>query len=248
MKQARFHCDPLPEGGSVELSTAEAHHAMHVLRLGAGADVDLFDGLGRRAGGRIAEARHGRVRVEIVAPVIVGPRPRPEIHLAFAAPKGKRLDWLLEKATELGASSLAAVRFDRSVAGAESLSDSTRERWLGHCIAAAKQCGLDFLPEIRPSQSLSDFLRQWGPGDPARLVGELGEDAVTLRKALTNWRDGQRLVVLVGPEGGFTAAERDAIVASAFTPVRLGATALRIETAAIALLAGAIAMRDSSGD
>jgi 16S rRNA (uracil1498-N3)-methyltransferase len=239
----RFHCENLSVGaGAVELSMSESHHAMHVLRLTVGAEVELFDGLGRKVAGRIAQARHGIVRVELIGAAVVQPRPRPEIHLAFATPKGKRLDWLLEKATELGAASLTAVRFERSVAGAESLSENARERWMGHCIAAAKQCGLDFLPEIHEPVAVEEFVSNPATG-MLRLVGDLGEDALSLPRALSGWQPGQPVAVLVGPEGGLTQAERDAIIAGGFAPVRLGGTTLRIETAAVALLAGVLAQR-----
>lgn len=242
MTEYRFHSPALPAApGTVELSTAESHHAMHVLRLRAGAEVELFDGAGRHVAGRIAEAKHGVVRVQIAGEVAVQPRPHPQVHLAFAVPKGKRLDWLLEKATELGAASLHAVRFERSVAGAEELSETARERWLGHCIAAAKQCGLDFLPEILRPVSLAEYLAS--PVDAARLVGDLGKGAQPLPAALRDWRVEQGAAVLVGPEGGFTPGERNAILAAGYVPVRLGATTLRIETATLALLAGIHAQR-----
>ena len=239
----RFFCEALAVASVVELSTAESHHAMHVLRLGVGAEVELFDGRGQRSAGRIALAKHGKVSVEVTGPVSASSRPAPTIHLATATPKGKRLDWLLEKATELGAASLTAVRFERSVSGGEPLGESARERWRTHCIAAAKQCGLDFLPEIPEPVSLQAFLAA-PPAEPAvRLVGDLGEAAVTLPRALSAWKPEQPVTVLVGPEGGFTPPEREAILASGFVPVRLGATTLRIETAALAMLAGVLAQR-----
>ena len=240
----RFYCETLAAAAVVELSTAESHHAMHVLRLGAGAEVELFDGRGRRAAGRIAMAKHGKVSVEVVGPVIESPRPAPTIHLATAIPKGKRLDWLLEKATELGAASLTAVRFERSVSGGEPLGESARERWRAHCIAAAKQCGLDFLPEIHDPLSLQAFLAAPAAGPAVRLVGDLGEGAASLPQAMSDWEpDEQPVTVLVGPEGGFTPAEREAIRAGGFVPVHLGSTVLRIETAALAMLAGVLAQR-----
>jgi 16S rRNA (uracil1498-N3)-methyltransferase len=240
----RFYCEGLAVASVVELSTAESHHAMHVLRLGVGAQVELFDGRGQRSAGRIAQAKHGKVSVEVTGPVSASSRPVPVIHLAMAIPKGKRLDWLLEKATELGAASLTAVRFERSVSGGEPLGESARERWRTHCIAAAKQCGLDFLPEIHDPLSLQAFLAAPAAGPAVRLVGDLGEGAVSLPHALSEWKpDQQPVTVLVGPEGGFTPAEREAILASGFVPVRLGSTVLRIETAALALLAGVLAQR-----
>ena len=240
----RFYCETLAAAAVVELSTAESHHAMHVLRLGAGAEVELFGGRGRRAAGRIAMAKHGKVSVEVVGPVIESPRPAPTIHLATAIPKGKRLDWLLEKVTELGAASLTAVRFERSVSGGEPLGESARERWRTHCIAAAKQCGLDFLPEIHEPLALQAYLASPAAGPAVRLVGDLVEGAASLPHSLSEWKpETQPVTVLVGPEGGFTRMERESILASGFVPVRLGSTTLRIETATLAMLAGVLAQR-----
>ena len=241
----RFHIEDLSAAAwPAELSAAEAHHAMHVLRLAAGAEVELFDGRGRRAAARIASARHGHVSVEPAGAVQSRPRPGPPVHLAFAVPKGKRMDWLLEKATELGAASLRPVVFERSVAG-EELSAAKRQRWQTHCIAAAKQCGLDFLPELLEPVELAQLAQAHagGPAEALALVGDLAESALGLPRALASWRADQPVLIVVGPEGGLTGQERQTLAAAAFVPVRLGQTVLRIETAALALLAAVTAMR-----
>ncbi|MCY2926008.1 MAG: 16S rRNA (uracil(1498)-N(3))-methyltransferase, partial [Planctomycetota bacterium] len=95
--------------GALALDEAQAHYALHVLRLKPGAAVELFDGLGLRARGRIDQATRREVVLAVEELLPPSPPPRPAIHLAFAVPKGKRLDWLLEKATELGAASLQGV-------------------------------------------------------------------------------------------------------------------------------------------
>lgn len=157
--------------------------------------------------------------------------------LAFAVPKGRRLDWLLEKAAELGAASLRPVVFQRSVAGGGKPSDSARQRWLAHCIAAAKQCGLNFLPEILPHLGLDVFLSE-ARGRPV-VLGDTGEDAAGVPAALKDLQieAGGKIGVLVGPEGGLTDDERSAALAAGCIPVRIGRMDLRIETAAVALLA-----------
>ena len=281
----RFFAESLEEA-EVALTAFEAHHAVDVLRLGAGEQVELFDGAGRTAVGRIVRAGRGKaaVRIEQLRPTIR--RGGPLVHLAFAVPKGKRLDWLLEKAAELAAASLRPVRFERSVAGGE-MTEAKHSRWLAHCIAAAKQCGLNFLPQIRGPLSLHEFLADLGtrnrepgtgnaehgtgnaePGtgnrEPGtgkreamggrrfiRLLGDNSPSACSVPEATAPSRGPCQLaienrkleiVILIGPEGGLTDAERQACVESGFTPVRLGSTALRIETAAVALLAAVTAL------
>ncbi len=247
----RFYVPDLPaaDGLDVTLPPGESHHAAHVLRLRAGAAVELFDGQGGRATGRVIEVRrragHGtargrarevRVVVDAVAPP--GARRGPVVHLAFATPKGSRLDWLLEKATELGAASLQQVVFERSVAGTAGATQAKRERLLGHCIAAAKQAGTDFLPDLADPAPLADLLAR--PWEGVRLVGDLGEAALPLADALGGRP--RQVLILVGPEGGLTDAERERVLAAGFVPVRIGRTTLRIETAALALLAAVTAL------
>jgi 16S rRNA (uracil1498-N3)-methyltransferase len=243
----RFYCPNLTEP-TVQLSPDEAHHAAAVLRLRAGAAVELFDGQGRSATGKIAQVRRGDVTVAVEQVLPAEPRRGPTVHLAMAVPKGKRLDWLLEKATELGAASLRPVVFQRSVAGGEDLGPGKRPRWLGHCIAAAKQCGLNYLPRILDPLALTAYLAHASgvgrAGVPTlRILGDIGPDAVGLVDVVAKGPSGAEINVLVGPEGGLTGEERTAVVEAGFVPVRLGWTTLRIETAAIALLAAITAIR-----
>jgi 16S rRNA (uracil1498-N3)-methyltransferase len=167
------------------------------------------------------------------------------VHLGFAEPKGKRLDWLLEKATELGAAAIAPVRFARSVAGGDALTENRRDRWTGHCVAAAKQCGLDFLPELAEPLALGDFLA--AHGNDLCLLGDPGASAVSMPAALGGWCTGRRICLLVGPEGGLTSQEREEAVAAGFIPACLGSTTLRIETAALAMLAAVMAICEDKG-
>jgi len=229
-------------GREVALPPTEAHHAAHVLRLRAGDAVELFDGRGGSAVARLVRARRGDVAaaVETVGPA--ASRPRPALDLAFAVPKGKRLDWLLEKATELGAASLRPVRFARSVAGAESLSAAARERWRAHTIAAAKQSGLAFLPEIREALPLGAFCAGARPG----VYGDAAAGAASAAEAFGRVAGAPAIVILVGPEGGLTDDERRLADAAGLLAVRLGRTTLRTETAAVALLAVAAALAGSS--
>ena len=233
-RKPRFYVPSL-RAGELTLPPGESHHARSVLRLGPGQAVELFDGLGHLADGEIIATGRGGTVVR-AGRVATCPPPAPAVHLAFAVPKGKRLDWLLEKATELGAASLWPVVFRRSVAAG-----GRAQRWAGHCIAAAKQCGLNQLPEIRPSARLVDFLAtiaagEFPPGGGRFIFGDLSGQARLLGDILA---DGPgQVVLLIGPEGGFTDDERGAIVAAGFEPVRLGGTTLRIETAAVALIGG----------
>lgn len=217
----------------IVLSASEAHHALNVLRLGPGDAVELFDGRGSRARGRIVGARRGDLTVAIEGRDRIVARPLPEIHLAFAAAKGKRADWLLEKATELAVASLQPVRFERSVAGGK------RHRWRAHCISAAKQCGLDYLPDLAEPIALAEYLP--AVPDGVKLLGDTRGEASSVPAALAGPAADRPICLLVGPEGGLTDDERAAVIGGGFRPVRLGSTTLRIETAAVALVAACVA-------
>ena len=227
--------------GELPLPAGEVHHALHVLRLREGDEVEVFDGAGHRAAGRAARVGRSEMSVAVESISPVAERTRPAVHLAFAMPKGDRLDWLLEKATELAAASLQPIVFERSLVGREDLTAAKRQRWLTTCVSAAKQSGLDYLPELHEPSALGEFLSSGVGVSPASgvqhlcLVGDLSDDARPMREAIApSVRD---VTLLVGPEGGFTEAESTQIRSGDFLPVRLGPTTLRIETAAIALLA-----------
>jgi 16S rRNA (uracil1498-N3)-methyltransferase len=248
-KRPRFFVPDLPaEAPSrAELPPAEAHHALHVLRLRAGAAVELFDGRGQCAEGRIADAARRRVTVAVER-AWTESRPAPGapglVHLAFAVPKGSRADWLVEKATELGVASLRPTVFERSVAGKEPLSAAKRERWLGHCAAAAKQAQVNWLPAIEDAAPLGDLLAR--AAGALVLVGDTAPEAVPILEALARRRKGEDILIVVGPEGGLTDAERATLRAGGAVAVRLGRTTLRIETAALALAAAAIASAEGA--
>jgi len=233
----RFFCEDL-SGETVALDAGEARHGAAVLRLRAGQDVALFDGRGGWATGQVVSLQRGRLTVSIGRR---GRRERagPAVTVAFAVPKGKRLGWLLEKATELGAHRLQPVRFQRSVAADGPVGPAKLRRWRAHCIAAAKQSGLDYLPELTEPADLAEFLRS--AADGIKILGETRDETIALAEALAERRPGRPIYLLVGPEGGLTTQERRAAEAGGFAPVRLGRTTLRIETAVLALLAGIVA-------
>jgi len=132
----RFFAGSIPPPGGtepvvVELDPSETHHARNVLRLQAGNAVELFDGAGGTATGRITAIHRDRTVVAIESWFEVQARPPLHIRLAFAIPKGDRLEWLIEKATELGVAELQPVRFARSIAGGEQLNGAKRDRsWI----------------------------------------------------------------------------------------------------------------------
>ncbi|MDY7009791.1 MAG: RsmE family RNA methyltransferase [Planctomycetota bacterium] len=224
----RFFVDS-PDGETVELSAGETHHALNVLRLTDGAEVEVFDGAGGSADGILHIRSRKKVDVHILRRRRATDRPEPLVELAFAVPKGKRLDWLLEKTTELSAARLQPVIFERSVA-----KTAPSNRWRRTCIAAAKQCGNNFLPEIAEAKTLKNFLASTDAD--IKILGHAG-GKMGIPTVMKEWSSGKRIVILIGPEGGLSGDETTAAGEGGFANISLGNLTLRIETAAITLLA-----------
>lgn len=222
---ARFYCDDL-SAASVRLEGPEARHLLVSLRAHRGQAVELFDGAGGLSQGTVVATSKRSCTIEIGQRLPAPPRPRVRLDVAVAPPKGSRQSWLVQKATELGVHRLTALRTQRGSVPADAVSD----RWRRIALEASKQCGRLWLPEIDVA-GLSDlFLQQ----DPARwlLLDPAGRP---LRDSLG--KNTTRVVLLVGPEGGFDEQEQQAAKAAGAIPVAVAPHILRIETAVLAGLA-----------
>lgn len=232
MSQPRFFRSLLSPG-PVELDPAEATHAAGARRLRPGDAVILFDGRGGQALATLKEVGSRRVIAD-VADIQTLPRCSAcELTLAFASPKQARQDDLVEKCTELGVAALQPIRTQRGVAAVR---ENRLERWQRITVAAAKQSGQAWLPDIREECSLQDLLsgeRQYA----LKLLADPAPDALPLTTILDKTLPAPQALVLIGPEGGFTEEEHRAAVSAGAIPFRLTPTILRIETAAMAAAA-----------
>ncbi len=215
----------------VRLDPAQSRHLEVVLRLGPGAQLEVFDGRGARWPARIDSP--GVLRL--------GPRVDPErgaadVWLAQALAKGEKLDLVVQKATELGATRILPLAAERSAVRLdEDRAERRTVRLRRIAQEAARQCGRSDVPAVDAPQTLADLaglLR----AEPERrgLLLDPGERAVRLSQAA---RGASRLLIVIGPEGGFTPAERAEAAAAGFAPVALGRLVLRTETAGLAALA-----------
>ena len=216
----------LSEDARVELDGGQANYLGNVMRLGAGAEVLVFDGETGEWLARIAETGKKRMSLSIERKTRE-PETIPDVWLAFAPVKRAQTDWLVEKATELGAARLQPVITQRTIAERVKL-----ERLNAIAIEAAEQCGRTRLPEIAAPLPLKQLLSQRDPERRLYFADEAGGEA-----AVQAFEPGPALI-LTGPEGGFTDDERVLIRAAAnAVPVSLGPRILRAETAALAALA-----------
>lgn len=225
----RFFLTAAPVAGRATLSGDEARHLARVLRAKAGDSVSLFDGSGREWPARVVAIGRSDVDLETSEPIETPPHRGLRLTLAVALPKGERQKWLVEKLTELGVDRLVPLVTERGVAEA---TPSAIERLSRGVIEACKQCGRNQLMEIGEPTTVADAAAR----KPAATIGLLGDptghplDVGAIGRA-------DDVFALIGPEGGFTDAEREAARSAGFQPVTLAPHVLRVETAAIAFAA-----------
>ncbi len=224
----------LGEGARVELDSAQANYLGNVLRLAAGSELLLFDGSSGEWLARIADSGKKRMTLAVEKQTRQA-EDIPDVWLAFAPVKRSRTDWVVEKATELGAARLLPVITKRTIVDRVKL-----DRLRAIAIEAAEQCGRTRLPDIAEPQDLERFLAGRETERPLYFADENGGEA-----AVRAFKPGAA-VILVGPEGGFTSEERTAIRSSPnAVAISLGPRILRAETAALAALTACMAL---SGD
>lgn len=212
---------------TVELDSEQAHHALKVLRLGEGDAVELFDGQGRVAGGRIDSARGGlAVRIREIRQTVV---PKPGIDLAAAIPKGPRADEMVQLLSQLGVNRLICLRSERAVVEP---SPGRLERFDRIALESAKQCRRAHLLQIAPPADLAAVL---ACDYDLRLIAQVGADPIDHLAA--QLRRTGRVLIVVGPEGGFTDAELKLARQKGALGWCLGPNVLRIECAAAAAVA-----------
>jgi 16S rRNA (uracil1498-N3)-methyltransferase len=214
---------PLGGGARVELDAAQANYLGNVMRLKEGGRLLLFDGQSGEWLAEVAEASKRRMTLAVLQPT----RPQesvPDLWLAFAPVKKGRVDWLVEKAVELGVARLQPVVTQRTIVDKLNL-----ERMRAHIVQAAEQCGRTALAAIDEPVKLDTFLKSRDPERILYFADETGGEP-----AARAFKPGPSLI-LTGPEGGFTLDEASAIRASINAkPISLGPRILRAETAALA--------------
>lgn len=245
----RFFCPTaLMTGQTIELPAGAARH-VQVLRLQPGDTITLFNGgpgwsADPQSGGEfdatVTQMGRSHVQVDIGEHHAVEREPRRALHLAVGMPANDRMDWLVEKATELGVASIQPLMTERSVLRlAGERAEKKAAHWQSVAVAACEQCGGNRVPTVHALLTLAQWLKAQGEkpgaGWPAqRLLLSLRAGSLPLRD-LPGSTDGA--LFLSGPEGGLSANEEDAAVAAGFSAVSLGGRVLRSETAALVALA-----------
>lgn len=232
----RFHVPTdLASGAELLLPPGAARH-VQVLRLQPGSPITLFDGRGGEWDAQVLRMGRSDVQVAVGLHHEVECEPRRAIHLATGLMASDRMDWLVEKATELGAASFTPILAERSslrLSGERA--EKKRAHWQAVAIAACEQSGRNRVPAVREQSGLDTLLRSALP--EKRLLLSLADDAAPVSAVLEGWSDADSATLLSGPEGGLSPKEEDAARAAGFIPVSLGPRVLRAETAPLAALA-----------
>lgn len=240
----RFYADvALVPGASLSLPEQTARH-VQVLRLQPGGRITLFNGRGALEGEFEATVeRMGRSDVEVAvgAWTATAREASRAIHLAAVMPANDRMDWLIEKATELGAASIQPLMSERSVLRLKGeRADKKLAHWRAAAAAACEQCGRNRVPLIHEVATLADWLKASTGAAEApstRLLLSLQPGTRPLAQAVAGSGAQAAFTFLSGPEGGLSPAEEAAALACGFAPVTLGPRVLRAETAPLACLA-----------
>ena len=233
MRLTRIHIDAdLQTGQPLTVDGSAGNHIARVLRLRAGDGLTLFNGRGGEYGGRIEEMHRDSVRVSVLEHRDEERESPFHLTLAQGISRGERMDWVVQKATELGVSRIAPLFTERSVVHLDEKQAAKKvQHWRAIAIAACEQSGRNQVPEIDAPISLYDLLEQRTAGAVALLLSPGAALRITDVPAAE-----AGATVLIGPEGGLAQVEQETALRSGFTPVRLGPRVLRTETAAVCAL------------
>jgi len=252
----RFHCPALLATGSeLDLPASAARH-VQVLRLQPGDSITLFDGglLPGSPGGEfeatVVHMGRSDVRVCVGAHHAIDREAPRAVHLLAGITANERMDWLVEKATELGVASITPLMAERSVLKLKGeRADKKIAHWQAVAVSAAEQCGRNRVPLVHAAVDLAGWVRHHGAAasidaadtaaPPQRLLLSLRAGTVPLHTAVAG-QDGRAVLFLSGPEGGLSPAEEALAAEHGFAPVTLGPRVLRAETAPLAALAALV--------
>jgi len=224
----RSYLPPAAWTESPFLEGDEARHLAQVLRIQPDQWITVFDGLGNYAEAKVLSV--SKQRIDLMLDLAESkPTPLPEITLAQAIPKGKNMDWIVQKAVELGVSKIQPLVTRHTIV---SPGDQKAEKWRRTALEACKQCAQFTIPAIADPLPFDQWIAQSDPSE-VKIIASLAENPENFRETLEKHQELESVTVLIGPEGDFSPEETAAATAVGFIPVTLGDLVLRVETATI---------------
>lgn len=232
MRHPRLYlAHPLQTGATVNLEEAVAHYVRHVLRLKPSAPLIVFNGQGGEFSATIQQATRHSVSITVGKWFDLETESPLKINLGLGISRGERMDFALQKAVELGVSQICPIISTRTVVQLKSERKQKKHlHWEKIVQHACEQCGRNLIPQLVHAQQLDAWIK-----DKEGL--KLFCDPKTEQNLQQLDRPDENVILLSGPEGGFTQAEREKAIAAGFTPIRLGPRILRTETAALTAIA-----------
>ncbi|NWD77854.1 16S rRNA (uracil(1498)-N(3))-methyltransferase [Pseudomonas gingeri] len=230
MRLSRFFIDAPLSLGEHELPEAQAHYIGRVLRMAEGDALQVFDGSGTEFLGTLLEVGKKRVRVQLNESFAGQTESPLHIHLGQGLSRGERMDWAIQKATELGVSEITPIVSERcEVRLKDERADKRLAHWRQIAISACEQCGRSTLPVIHPPLLLAEWVKQ--------VEADLKLVLHPVAEPLTSHPKPGTLAFLIGPEGGLSDSEVAQATQAGYLPARLGPRVLRTETAPVVALA-----------
>jgi len=225
---SRSYLPPQNWTESPSLEGDEAKHLAQVLRIGVGDTITVFDGLGNFAEARVLSV--SKQRIDLMLELAESkPTPLPEITLAQAIPKGKNMDWIVQKAVELGVTKIQPLVTRNTIV---TPGDEKAEKWRRTALEACKQCAQFTIPSIADPMVFDSWIQSHEPSE-LKIIASLTENPKNFRDTLAAHPKIKSITLLIGPEGDFTPQETNAALATGFIPVTLGDLVLRVETATL---------------
>ena len=231
----RFFISPEQVSGlQIILAGEDVRHIVLVLRMKIGEELLLCDGLGTEYSARITQVGKSEITAEITGQSKREPR-YPSILLGQGLPKSDKMDWIAQKATELGVATIVPIVTERTIVKVRD-EEKRVSRWQKIAREAAMQSNRPDIPQVHALVPLTEFLRTLHSEPGTLLLFPWEEGTQPLKDVLRERRDIKKIIVLIGPEGGFSAKEAELAKGKGFHLVSLGRNILRTETAAIAAL------------
>lgn len=224
----------------LSLTGDEAHHCVRVLRQQVGDVIEVFDGEGRVAQGEIVSSEKSAVSLKVIE-VLEQDVPSPKIKLMQAIPKGSNMEWIIQKAVELGVHEIQPLITENTVVKPDQL-EKKAAKWQKVALEACKQCGQNHLPHVNLPLKWSDWVKSIDEyaeqGDALSLVAALDPRSEPIKQVVSvrslREEKNQRMLtvsILVGPEGDFSLSEYDDVINRGYLPVSIGDIVLKVETA-----------------
>jgi len=230
--QRVFTDQPLESGAEITLEEAPSHHLHHVLRLQAGDNINLFNNSGMEFAATLGEMGRQGVSATLRQLVLEEPEPKLAIHLLIGISRGERMDFALQKATELGVTRITPVFTKRCVVKLNEKKQASRmEHWQKIIVNACEQSGRCRLPALDMPLEIGNAVALHHNGSALLLDHRIDQPLSALKKPKG------MVTILVGPEGGLSSEERKLAKAQGYTGIRLGPRVMRTETAPLAAIA-----------